>query len=120
MRPLAYSDPGVERERATDLRRSAGFVDVAVQRDEGLILLEDLAHSGRADRHLVGLAVAHDDAQLLIDLIGGVEARCVGRHVQVEDRGLRALQLLGQVPDARVQRVLVQLARAVPRRRVGV
>src|SRR5579871_5943298 len=118
--PAVVLRSGVERERATDARLAAGFVNVTVQCEQGLVLLEYLADGAAADRDLARRTVLVDDRQVRVDLAGRVQTGVVGRHMQVEDRARRRLDLLCEKPDALVQRVLVEFARAVPRRRVRV
>ena len=71
-------------------------MDVSVQAEKRLRLFDDLADRGAARRNLVWPPPLGDVAQLLIDLVSGVEAALVRGDGDVEDGAARLLQLLGQ------------------------
>src|SRR5256885_785827 len=112
--------PRIQRERPPDTSLSLRFVDVSVQREERLVLLDQLPDGVTADRlrHRLPTPVAW--RQVRLQIRRRVESTVVRRHMQVEDRAAGILQLVGELLEAVVQRFLVQFSRAVPRRRVRV
>src|SRR5207249_3522783 len=97
---------------------TARFMDVSVQRQQWLHLLDQPADCDAADGDGDGLPARVDRREIRLQLRGAVEPAVVWGNVQVEDRSLRLLELVGERTQPLVERVLVQLARAIPRRRV--
>ena len=111
--------PRVERERPADSDLAFRFVDVTVQCEERLELLDQLSHRVAADRLHHRLPAAVPGRQVRLQIGPGVEPAVVGRNVQVEDRAARVDELVGELLEPLEERFLVELPRAVPRRRIG-
>src|ERR1700730_16696359 len=97
--PAVVFRAGIQGEGAPDVRFAPRFVDMAVERDEWLVLQNRLAHRGAAHRNLHRLAVLVNECQVLPNLARSVQPRVVRRYVKIEDARLRILELLRQPGD---------------------
>src|ERR1700738_3163653 len=81
--PLLVGAPRVDRERLAELDRTLALVNVPVQGQQGLVLVDGLTDSCRADRAQRAPAVH----QLEVRVEGRrlIEARAIRRAVEVED-----------------------------------
>ena len=77
---------GIESQCVADPARSAGFVDMPMQRCERLDSSDDLAHGAAAGGRELRLPELTHDLELLVDLEARVEPAVLWRHVEVEDR----------------------------------
>src|SRR6195952_93867 len=111
---------GVDGDSAPDPGHTLALVDLTVKAEQRLRLLDDLAHLLAAGGDLVRAAALGHVPQFVVDLVGGVEARLVRRHVDVEDRPLGLLELVDERLQPRVDLLVVKLARRLPRGPVGV
>src|SRR5919112_5859153 len=108
----------VDAQRAPDSGIALRFVDVSVQPQSRLSLLYRIPHRRRSDGH--DRAPAVFGAHVLVYLGGVVEARAVGRTVEVVDRPLRrGGDLVRHLLQANCQILLVLFAVGVPGRAVG-
>src|ERR671917_186532 len=115
--PLLVRAAGIDRERAPDPGVTASLVDVAVKREGRLPLLDRLLDGGRAHRDYGPSPVL--GAQVLGELRGVVEARPVGRAVEIVDGLLRRRgDLRGHLVEALLEVFLGLFAVGVPRRAV--
>src|ERR1700694_526184 len=99
---------GIDGERFTELHRTLALVDVSVQGQEGLVLLNRLAHRGRTDRPKRTATV--EKLEVGVDCRRLVKAGLIGRAVQVEDGVRRILDLLRHRLDAFAELLLGLLA----------
>ena len=108
--------PGVDAHGAPDGGGPARFVDVAVQREQRLVLLDNLPDGMAADRNDVRRALFVDEREVaLAHFAGAVEPGVIRRDVDVEDSRRRILELLGQRLELRIELFLAGLALGVPR-----
>src|SRR5215204_6077783 len=99
----------VDAQRASDAGVSLRLVDVSVQRQGRLSLLYRIPHRRRSDGHDRTPAVL--GAHVLVYLGGVVEARAIGRTVEVVDRPLRrGSHLVRHLLQAYCQGLLVLFA----------
>ena len=74
---------------------ATGFVNVAVQPQQGLVLLDDLSYGLTTDGPFYRLPAPVANAQVRVQVRSRIEPAVVRRHMQVEDRALGGLELLG-------------------------
>src|SRR5947209_4020593 len=115
---LAVFAARIDAHGSPDLRHSTRFVDVAVERDEWLVALDQLAYGLRAGGGHGYPAAPDDGLERGVELRGLVKRSPSRRDVQVEDAAAGLLQLGYELFEMRGQLILGHLARRVPWRGV--
>src|SRR5690348_1578501 len=108
---LAIGAAGIDADGLADFDRATRFVDMPVQRQQGLVAFDHIAHRSRTSRtHQDGTTLNYG-AQMLIDDGSGIDGRLDGWNVQVENRPGRVLQLTSQVLDMLLKLLLRHFTR---------
>src|SRR5947209_16307249 len=116
---VAVFAAGIDAGGAPDFADGARFVDVAVQRYEGLVAFDGGAHRLAAYRPGGDFASCHDRFEVVGEEWGNIEAGGVGRHVDIEDGVFRGAQLACHRVDEGGKVFLWNVAGSVPGRGIG-